>query len=97
MYAITFYNKNNEVVTEEFETYFHLIKFIAENGIEDKDFISMNMGDKEIIGMAGLVNEAIEVANYGIAAHEAMMAEEDIETEAENSEAAPDVWQVVEA
>ena len=75
MYNITF-NQNGETIAKEFETYFHLIKFVAENNIQDQDFVSLNLEGEEIIGMDGLITKAVEVADNGIAAYERAMAEE---------------------
>ena len=84
MFNFTFKN-NGQATTMTFDKAYDLIRFVATNRIKDEDFVGMNFGEREVEGIDGLCNYAMEVADNMQAneeAIEAMMAEyEDEEDE----------------
>lgn len=62
------YKQDNEVKEVTFNKYYELIRFVAMNRIADEDFVSMNLNaddeeSKDIIGLDGLVDKALETAD----------------------------------
>lgn len=62
------YKQNNEVKEVTFNKYYELIRFVAMNRIADEDFVSMNLNaddeeSKDIIGLDGLVDKALETSD----------------------------------
>lgn len=87
------YKVNGEVKEVVFDHNFELIRFVAVSGIKDEDFVSLTIGEKEINGMAGLVNEALEVAdkmeesyNFFTSMDEDTNEEEDMEEDIDEEE-----------
>ena len=91
MFNFTF-NNNGTQTTQTFEKAYDLIRFVATSRIKDEDFVGMNFGERQVEGIDGLCNYAMEVADQ-MEIQEAMMeqmieianmeSEEDEEEEAD--------------
>ena len=46
-----------------FDKAYDLIRFVATNRIKDEDFVGMNFGEREVEGIDGLCDYAMEVAD----------------------------------
>jgi hypothetical protein len=58
------YVNNGQVEEVEFNKYYELVRFVAQNKVRDDDFVSMSLGDEVTInGLDNLAEYAIQKSN----------------------------------
>lgn len=89
----------NATMTAEFDSYLDLVYFVADKKIQDEDFVSINFGEDDIVGIDGLcsytkdvVTAAKEAAAAAAAAEEEYFEDEESEEENEEERAFSEVF-----
>lgn len=89
----------NATMTAEFDSYLDLVYFVADKKIQDEDFVSINFGEDDIVGIDGLCNytkdvvtAAKEAAAAAAEAEEEYLEDEESEEEDEEERAFSEVF-----